>query len=488
MGRQKLSTLTRRFARDRRGHVAMIFALRSVGLIGVTGLAVDYARGSQAKSSLFFAADAAALAGARLVGTEAEREEAAKQVFEANLSQSENDLTKISMKPENIVKDGRNYGFRVTASADIPTTMSRILGFQELGVSTLAEAIGVLTTPTEVVLALDTTFSMTGWKVATLKDAATKLIDDLKPLALDPDKLKFGIVPFGQYVNIGVSNRNEPWMNVPPDSSTTTTSCKMEKQVIGSTNCQQVWVPPQPAKPPGTCYNDGVPFTCGGSAAKPGYFQTKCDPVYGPDKEVCKTTTATLKWNGCAGSRNYPLNTLDGSYGTRIPGIMNITCGTEILDLTTNSTLVKTRIQALTPNGETYIPGGLIWAWRMLSPQAPLSNAATRTSAEPVRKFLILMTDGLNTKSPNYPTHNGSNGAISNQLVKEICKNISKDTANAITIYSVAFDVSDVPTKDLLKTCALDTGGQFFDAKNAADFLAAFSKIGMNIGELRLTK
>lgn len=488
MGCQKLSTLTRRFARDRRGQVAMIFALSSVGLIGVTGLAVDYARGAQAKSSLFFAADAAALAGARLVGTPAEREEAAKQVFEANLSQSENDLTKISMKPENIVKDGRNYGFRITASADIPTTMSRILGHQDLSVSTFAEAIGTLNTPTEVVLALDTTFSMTGWKIATLKDAASKLIDDLKPLALDPDKLKFGIVPFGQYVNIGVSNRNEPWMNVAPDSSTTTTSCKMEKQVIGSTNCQQFWVPPQPAKPPGTCYNDGVPFTCGGSAAKAGYFQTKCDPVYGPDKEVCKTTTTTLKWNGCAGSRSYPLNTLDGSYGTRIPGIMNITCGTEILDLTTDATSAKARIQALTPNGETYIPGGLIWAWRMLSPQAPLSNAATRTTANPVRKFLILMTDGLNTKSPNYPTHNGSNGALSNQLVKETCKNISKDTANAITIYSVAFDVSDVPTKELLKTCALDTGGQFFDAKNAAEFLAAFSKIGMNISELRLTK
>jgi Flp pilus assembly protein TadG len=488
MGHQKLSTLTRRFARDRRGHVAMIFALSSVGLIGVTGLAVDYARGAQAKSSLVLAADSAALAGARLVGTAAEREEAAKQVFEANLNQSEHDLTKISMKPENIVKDGRNYGFRVTASADIPTTMSRILGHQELGVSTFAEAIGVLNTPTEVVLALDTTFSMTGWKIATLKDAASKLIDDLKPLALDPDKLKFGIVPFGQYVNIGVSNRNQPWANVAPDSSTTTTSCKMEKQVIGSTNCQQVWVPPQPATPPGTCYNDGVPYTCGGSAAKAGYFQTKCDPVYGPDQEVCKTKTTTLKWNGCAGSRNYPLNTLDGSYGTRIPGIMNITCGTEILDLTTNSNLAKTRIQALTPNGETYIPAGLIWAWRMLSPQAPLSNAATRTTAEPVRKFLILMTDGLNTKSPNYPMHSGSNGALSNQLVKEICKNISKDTANAITIFSVAFDVSDVPTKELLKTCALDTGGQFFDAKNAAEFLAAFSKIGLNISELRVTK
>ncbi|PPD14921.1 MAG: hypothetical protein CTY25_09015 [Methylobacterium sp.] len=488
MVRLPSAPLFRRFAYDRHGAVAMIFALSAVGLLGVTGLAMDFARGAKAKSALLAAADSAALAGARLVGTPAEREAAAKQVFEANLKQSDYDLSKVVMKPENIVKDGRNFGYRVSVQGELPTTLSRVLGFQELNVATFSEAIGVLTTPTEVVMALDTTYSMTGWKIATLKDAATRLIDDLRPLAYDADKLKFGIVPFGQYVNIGVSNRHKPWMNVPDDSSTTSTSCKMEKQVVSWTNCKKVWIPPVAAKPPGTCYNDGVPYSCGGSAAKAGYFQDQCEPVYGPDKEVCKTNTANQKWNGCAGSRNYPLNTRDDSYGTRIPGIMNVTCGTEILDLTTNSSQAKSRIMALNPNGETYIPAGLMWAWRMLSPQAPLENAATRSSSEPVRKFLILMTDGLNTKSPSYPAHTGSNGALSNQLLKEICQNIAKDKANAITIYSVAFDVSDVTTKNLLSTCALDTGGQFFDAKNSAEFLAAFAKIGMNIGELRLTK
>ncbi len=167
---------------------------------------------------------------------------------------------------------------------------------------------------------------------------------------------------------------------------------------------------------------------------------------------------------------------------------MDVECGTEILDLTSNTTRVKSHIQSLTPQGETYIPSGLIWGWRMLSPQAPLDSGHPRNSGNQVRKFLILMTDGLNTKSPTYPTHDGSDGAQSNQLLSEICRNVAADTANAITIFTVAFDVSDNATKSLLRNCATATNGQFFDARSSADFLAAFSKIGMMIGELRLTK
>lgn len=488
MARFSLAVCFRRFQADRAGAVAMIFALSAVGILGVSGLAMDYARGARAKAALFAAADSAALAGARLVGTVAEREDAARRVFEANLKAGDYALANVTMAPENITKDGRNYGYRVRATGELPTTLSKVLGFQDVGVSAFAEAIGVLTTPTEVVMALDTTYSMTGWKISTLKDAATRLIDDLRPLALDPDKLRFGVVPFAQYVNIGVSNRKKSWMDVPDDSIKTGVSCNKEKEVISWKNCKKVWVPPQPPQPTKTCYNDGVPYTCGGSPGHAGYYEDQCEPVYGPEKEVCKPWTSQVKWHGCAGSRNYPLNTRDDSYGTRIPGIMNVKCGTEILDLTTNSNAAKSHVLSLVPQGETYIPSGLIWGWRMLSPQAPLEAAAKRSSASPVRKFLILMTDGLNTKSPTYPDHNGSDGAKSNQLVKEICQNIAKDAENGITIFAVAFDVSDIATKNLLRTCAMDTNGQFFDAKNSAEFLAAFAKIGQNIGELRLTK
>ncbi len=176
-----LSSCIRRFAADSRGAVAMMFAVGAVGILGVAGLAMDYSRGSRAKAALFAAADSAALAGARFVGTATEREDVARRTFQANLKQADYEYLNVAMRPENVTREGRNYGFRVGASAEIPTTLSKVLGFQDVGVSVLAEAIGVLTTPTEVVMALDTTYSMTGWKINTLKDAATRLVDDLRP-------------------------------------------------------------------------------------------------------------------------------------------------------------------------------------------------------------------------------------------------------------------------------------------------------------------
>lgn len=471
---------------QREGTVPIIFALSALGLIGTAGLATDFSRGAQTKARLMAAADAAALAAARTYGTAAEREDVAKRVFEANTALIP-ELQNVVMTPTNVLKDGKNYGYRIGVSGEMKTMLGGVLGYSEIGMSGIAEAIGTISTPTEISMVLDTTGSMAGWKMTTLKDAATKLIDELHNLSHGSDKVSYGVVPFAQYVNIGMSNRKKVWMDVADDSSTTTTSCKMEKQVINWINCKKVWVPPKGPTPPGTCYNDGVPYSCGGSSGHAGYYYDACDPVYGPDKEVCKTTTKTVKWHGCAGSRAYPLNTRDESYGTRIPGIMNVKCGTEMLDLTTNSKTAKDHIKSLNPTGETYTPAGLIWGWRMLSPHEPLA-AKTKTKTENVRKFMIFMTDGLNTRSPTYPKNDGWDGALANKLAKETCANIAADKTNEIMVFSVAFDVTDTATKEILQKCATNTGGQFFDAKNSTEFLTAFSKIGQSIAELRLTK
>ena len=50
---------------------------------------------------------------------------------------------------------------------------------------------------------------------------------------------------------------------------------------------------------------------------------------------------------------------------------MNVSCGSEILDLTTNLTDVEAHIDSLSASGNTYIPAGLIWGWRMLDPDLP---------------------------------------------------------------------------------------------------------------------
>lgn len=462
----------RTFCRKRDGSVAIVYSLSALALIGMVGLSVEFARGSNTRSSLQAAADAAALTGARTVGTAAQREAAARAIFDANMKPSA-DLANLAVTATNIMQSGSNSGFRISASGQVITTLGRIFGLNEVGVSVVSEANGGIRTPTEVALVLDTTASMAGTKMTTLKEAATKLVDDLSAISTTANPIKYGVVPFSQYVNVGMGNRNKPWMEVPADwSETITPGCYNEPEG-GWTNCVSTLVT-------STCYNDGVPYSCS-------WNDWVCQPV-GPMKQVCPPSYQWQHvWNGCAGSRAYPLNIRDENYATRIPGVLDVSCGTPMLELTDSSTTVKNHINGLVANGDTYIPSGLIWGWRMLSAQDPLV-AKTNTPGNEVRKFMILMTDGMNTRSPYYPSNEGYDGNQANLLTVEACNNIAADTNNAITVFTVAFEVTDVAIKNILKNCALASKGQFFDAKDSTDFKAVFNEIGNKISELRLSR
>lgn len=485
----KVTGLAKRFWKNRSGNISIMMSVGMISLIGVTGIGVDYSRVMRAKSEIFAAADSAALAAARTYGTASERETVARKVFGANVAKLDTVAT-YTISPENIVREGANYGYRVAATATVKTMFGQMFGVDKYTANVLAEAIGVISSNTEIALVLDSTYSMTGWKMDTLKKAATAMVDDLSKITPKADQLKFSLVPFSNYVNIGMGNRKKSWMNVPDDYKDPDKQvCYTEYPVIGQTNCRTVTYPPSPGTPAGTCYNDGVPYSCGGSSPQPGGSYQTCDNIYGPTpvNKCYIQQGAWHRWNGCIGSRDYPLNTKDENYNVKIPGLLDYSCGTEVVELTSNHSQIRSAINKLNPNGETYIPAGLVWGWRTLSSQEPFAGAKS-TSTTPVRKYLVLMTDGFNTKSPNYPYHDKGDRATSDKLVKETCANIAADKDNGIMIFSVAFDVKDATMKGILKDCAKNSNGQFFDATNANEFLAAFAKIGSTIAELRLSK
>lgn len=467
-----LTDKIRTFRRKQDGTVAIVYSLSALALMGMVGLSVEFARGSNTRASMQAAADAAALTGARTMGTAAQREAAARAMFDANMKASA-DLANLAVTATNITSSGANSGFRINASGKVVTTLGKIFGLDEVGVSVASEASGGIRTPTEVALVLDTTASMAGTKMTTLKEAATKLVDDLSAISTAANPIKYGVVPFSQYVNVGMGNRNKSWMNVPADWSETITPACYDEPEGGWINC--VTTPMS-----GTCYSDGVPYTCT-------WTDWSCQPA-GPMKKVCPPSYQWQHvWNGCAGSRAYPLNIRDENYANRIPGVLDVSCGTSMLELTDSSTIVKNHINGLVASGDTYIPSGLIWGWRMLSAQDPLA-AKVNTPGNEVRKFMILMTDGMNTRSPNYPDNEGWDGHQANLLTVEACNNIAADKANGIIVYTVAFEVTDVAMKTLLQNCALASNGQFFDAKDSTDFKAVFSEIGNKISELRLSR
>jgi hypothetical protein len=205
----------------------------------------------------------------------------------------------------------------------------------------------------------------------------------------------------------------------------------------------------------------------------------------------CSTSGGNwVRWHGCVGSRNYPNETLDANYSIRIPGLMNIGCGSPILEATSNLATARAHINALGTAGETYIPAGLIWGWRALSTQTPLA-ARTAQSGAPVSRNMILVTDGKNTRSQTsttQATHNGSNAATADAVTKTICQNIAADTVSSIRIFTIAFEVTDPAVKALLTECSSMNGGAFFDAADAAQLQDALRNIGGQISKLRISR
>jgi Flp pilus assembly protein TadG len=477
---------TRSLISDQRGGIALLFAIALVPLATGIGVAIDYSIASNAKATMAAAADAAVLAGAKTRGTAEQREKAASDVLSTNLSGT-NLADKVKPKFTNLMSGIVNTGYRVELEAEVKGLFGGLTKSRVQHLKAFAEASSSNEDPIEIAFVLDTTDSMAGDRIVTLKRATTDIVDEIIKKTQRPDLVKVGVVPFSQYVNVGLSRRAETWLDVAADyQKPTYDHCWNHHDKIGEKNCRVVHHPAKPAVPPHKCMRDGRERQCGGSAAQPARSETVCDPIYSPvPRRICeKRGGEWVRWNGCVGSRSYPLNTVDGQYDTKVPGILGISCGTPILDLTTNLSSVKSTISGLNTNGQTYLPSGLIWGWRMLSPGAPLASSSASPSAN---KFMIIVTDGRNTKSPNYPRHDNNDGAEADKLTRETCRNVARDSGNAIKVFTIAFEMDGLDAKAILQECAAITGGQFYDASDAAKLKDAFGQIFDKIFTLKLT-
>ena len=458
---------------DSRGNVAGVFAICSMLIMGSVGVAIDYSRAQSVKVTLQNGLDAAVLAASRLDTVDSNAIDlAVRQLFAAEPT-AKHAVTDLDVSGRLI--DQTTISGEVTAK--VPVTLMRILGYTDIPLTvrtTVSRAIGNL----EIALVLDTTLSMNGAKLDTVKQAANQLIDTVYALPDAADQVKFALVPFAQYVNVGQANRNAPWMDVPADYTVPQTGCWPTYPNQTTSNCRTV-----------TRYgvSDGQPVS---------WSEQECDVVNGPEVTVCGNWTDTYTWNGCAGARDGynsqsplgRLNIWDGGYSNRIPGPLNVWCPSPLQPLTKTSQVVKDSINAMFAQGDTFIPAGLVWGWRALSNRSPFTESADDpvTATGRVRKYIVLMTDGMNTRSPNYGAgdHEAYDSAASDQLTAEVCQNIRND---GIEIFTIAFQVTDNNIKQILRDCATP-GGAFFDAIDYSRLLAAFGNIGTGLGVARLAK
>jgi Flp pilus assembly protein TadG len=448
------------FWKDKSGNFGVVTALLAVTLFACAGLAVDFSKAMVSKAELQSAADSAVLSAVSMPKSSNETMKAElTKVFKGNLSPAL--AGSASVEDINISAD--NY-ITINAQSSIPLTLGAFFFKDSWQLKVAAQAVRSDYQKVEVAMVLDNTYSMTGQKLTNLKAAANALLDVFEKSK--NANVRFALVPFSRYVNVGTANRNQLWLTVPDDYSTTKNTCTTSKPVVSKSGCKTVTT---------TGTNDGVKTTS---------TKEQCDSyTYGEPVTSCSDKTSTYTWTGCVGSRNSPLDVNDTEPTLRYTGLLNTSCGSAVVPLTTNYSTLRTAISKMVANNETYIPAGVLWGWNMLSPTQPFTEGEPKATG--INKFLIIMTDGTNTLSPNksnYMLHTGTDTAKADNLMTTVCSNAKKA---GLTIYTVAVGVSG-STAEGLATCANDSS-KAFNIEDSAKLVEVFKKIAGQILTPRLT-
>ena len=418
-----LPEMFRRFRRDQRGNVMMLFGLVLVPLMGVVGVAIDYSRASNTRQALNAAIDSAALMAAR----------DAQKLTDGQLRTRIDAWIRDNLPPDvkgefesaAVTIDRTARTIRIEAKAIVPTTISRLLGTTQLPVGTNSESTWG-TNKIELALVLDNTGSMSSsGKMTALKQASKDLIQIMKDASIDPEQIKISIVPFNTQVRIDRGLKNENWIRY-----------GMTRKV----NCDW-W---------GNCTTETL------------------------------TKNTWAQSHGCIADRDQSYDVSDaGTYSASAQQYPATWCSqtslAEVLPLTSDWAALNSRVDTMTPVGNTNVTIGAVWGWATLSTAAPFTQA--KPSTEPLlKKYMILLTDGDNTE--NRFTTNGSQIDARTTLA---CTGVKAAGINLNTIRDINGDAT------LLKNCATRPD-MYYDVQNASQLSPIFKAIASEISAVRLTQ
>jgi Flp pilus assembly protein TadG len=206
----------RSFFGDRLGNVAPIFAIAMVPVIGFAGAAVDYSRANAARTSMQTALDATALfLSKEAQGLSPEQVSQKGQAYFDSIFKSQF-AKNVTLNTAFVSLNG-NFTINVSATADVDTTVARVLGVDQMKIGSSSEVVWGLKR-LELALVLDVTGSMAAQnRMVELKKATKNLLETLENAAKQSgkaDAVKVAIVPFAAHVNIaGVANANTTWLD-----------------------------------------------------------------------------------------------------------------------------------------------------------------------------------------------------------------------------------------------------------------------------------
>ena len=500
-----------RFDRDQRGNVAILFAFAVIPLIGLLGGAVDVTRHARHKTALLNAMDAAAIA---LVRSGIEEEEAADRFvndYIAAMIPADNRDPMLEMGSFDAVKiDG---GYRVISGASMHTAFLPVVGIDAMSLDLQSEVL-MEGGNFEVALALDNTGSMRNYgRIQALRDAAGQLVDDLYSEQGAGDRVKMALVPFVTAVNINSPGAIDidTWIE-PIDDTGVNYSETVDKLALFD-RMGVPWRGCVEARRGGHDEDDTPPTS----------KETRWLPYLWPDEPDDRGfNNSYLEEEGSRRSSDWELlrdvRKYEVDAGTRVPDRTNFgpnaACARAIVPLTNDTQLMQDEIELMKPHNETggnnsgtNVAQGLVWAWRVLSPEAPYDQGAPYDDGK-TQKVLVLLSDGRNQIVANndvtesdYTSYGylaeGRLGSNDNYLVAErevdakvgrICEKIK---TKGIRLYTILFQVDFARTQDLFRACASNgEDGQplFYYVPDASQLETAFKAIGEDLTSLRIAR
>jgi Flp pilus assembly protein TadG len=549
----------KRFKKDRKGSISVGFAIMGFTLVAGSGIGLDLSLVVAEKARLQAAADGAALsANYQSDGLTATAiKVAAENYFDATYMKP----AKVSVERSVTVLDGE---VTVNATAKMPTVFAPFLGFDEFIFSVMAQTeIGKASF--DIALVLDNSGSMAGTKIDTLKTAASDLIEtllDINDISDRDDRVKIGLVPFTAFVNVGGDKRGAAWLDMEgqspvhwnnfevgddgkPDPAAFDSAYLVNGNPSRFTLYDQLentsWRGCVEARPmPYDVTDDPADSSIPATLYVPGFAPDEPDSY--PDNRnghrysndwtddddgACSWSSGTAADNnvydqGDSVSRD-PLELQEVAqgrlckyrnqpvyYGTGYSRGPNYLCKTqEITDLTTSRTDLLAAVDSMRADGYTNIHQGVVWGWRLLTPQAPFVQGRSPDPAadEEHRRILIIMTDGANTYQNKYYSHNrteynaygygteerlGDGIDSANEIAYAMddrtelaCENAK--AYEAMQVYTIAFQVSDTTTKNMLRDCATSPS-MAYESNSNSELVTAFAQISKEISKLRLNR
>ncbi|MDX5360121.1 MAG: pilus assembly protein TadG-related protein [Alphaproteobacteria bacterium] len=420
----------RAFFRDRGAAVAIIFALSLVPVAGVAGIAVDYATARSAQRYLQGAVDAAALAAAAsLGGPPGQLKKVAEDAFSTNMSAfpygGEIGKPRVEVLSDRI---------EVSASVDVPTSLSGILGISQMNVVADAVASTASGQPLEIAFVIDITQSM-GWNGSydTARAEIESLLTELQSRMASGENVVATVVPFSDRVNVGPS-RGASWISG------------------GAPSDWQGCVEPRVEAETGFPYmeSDASPATLGFAATKNDF--------------------------GIYREHNVP-----GAFG------LPIACQHEIIGPTTSAADIHTEMDTVIRAGTGRMDQGIAWAWRVLSPKwrGQWGRSGYPANYGDARKIMVFLGDGMS--AAYHYEMGGSNGNpppgedfigntpsfLALEHIKEMCGRMKADGIEIFVLY-----LNGIPRSEpYLKACASDPD-TMFSVSNTGALKQSFKDLG----------